>query len=89
MSKKDTGGPASPVENAGSVGALSPGMTLRDYFAAHAPQPSQEAINTEIRLDKARNPYNEPHKPRLRDQAEIIAHLRYEYADAMLAERAK
>lgn len=33
MSEKDTGGPAFPTRN-----TLNDGMTLRDYFAAHAMQ---------------------------------------------------
>lgn len=36
MSKKDTGGPAFPQPN--SPAEYGRGMTLRDYFAAHALQ---------------------------------------------------
>lgn len=44
MSSKDTGGQAFPCFERGSAGAgpldlTDPGMTLRDYFAAHAPEP--------------------------------------------------
>jgi hypothetical protein len=63
------------------------GMTLRDYFAAHAPQPSVSDIEKQYMFDKANNPYNEPHRPKLRDTVEIVADLRYRYADNMLAAR--
>lgn len=37
MSKQDNGGPAFPATT--EQAAWFPGMTLRDYFAAHAPEP--------------------------------------------------
>lgn len=48
MSKKNTGGPAFPTENAHQTGTSTwheEGMTLRDYFAAIA---SEEDINAHI-----------------------------------------
>lgn len=50
------------------------GMTLRDYFAAHAPLTLEDALRgqTEITLKQA---------------LKRIAHLRYIYADGMLEAR--
>lgn len=64
-----------------------PGITLRDWFATFAPQPDESVIAVHERSDAARNPHNDSHKPKRRSRAEIIAKLRYEYADAMLAAR--
>ncbi|MBA1364069.1 hypothetical protein, partial [Burkholderia gladioli] len=58
------------------------GMTLRDYFAIRAPEPTAERMQIERLHDKNRNPYNEGHKPRLRTDIEIRCDLAYEYADA-------
>jgi hypothetical protein len=37
MSNTKTGGPAFPCEQ--QTNWTNPGMTMRDYFAAHAPEP--------------------------------------------------
>lgn len=63
------------------------GLSLRDYFAAHAPEPSLEAIRFELERDRMRNPHNDSYKPPIRGQSEIVAYLKYRYADAMLTER--
>ena len=75
--------------NLGGPGAYAPepGMDLRDWFATFAPEPSDEAITLRERADIARNPHNDSHKPRRRSREEIVAQLRYERADAMLAAR--
>lgn len=65
------------------------GMSLRDYFAIHAPEPSADRVKLNLELDRGRNPYNEPHKAHLRSEYEIRADLRYAYADAMLKARTK
>lgn len=65
------------------------GMTLRDWFAGIAPEPTPDAIATQQGIDRGRNPYNDSYKPALRSRDQIIAALRYAYADAMLEERAK
>lgn len=71
--KRDDGGPAFP--SPWGEGA-PPGMTLRDYFAIHAPTPPEHRINLQRKL-------------KLLSETEIRAALAYEYADAMLAERRK
>lgn len=63
------------------------GVTLRDWFATHAPTPTDQELNRQCRLDRARNPHNEPCKPKIRETVEIMADLAYEYADAMLRAR--
>ncbi len=81
------GGPAYPVQDCGAWQCF--GMSLRDWFATFAPQPTTSDIEHERQMDRARNPYNEGNKPPLRTYPQIVAALRYEYADSMLAERAK
>lgn len=44
---KDTGGPAFPQQDDATGSA---GMTLRDYFAAHAPEPPAEWRGGDRRL---------------------------------------
>ena len=65
------------------------GLTMRDYFAAHAPEPSLEDIGAQMQRDKNINPHNDSYKPALRSRLEIIADLKFAYADAMLAARNK
>ena len=63
--------------------------TLRDRFAMAAPEPTEKQIEWESQKDRNANPHNDSHKPRLRDTLEIIADLKYKYADAMLKARDK
>lgn len=71
--------------------ALQWGLTKREYFAAHAPQPTEADIQMQSDFDRTRNPHNDHYKPPLRSRLEIIADLRYAYADVMTkrAEQAK
>lgn len=90
MSKRTDGGPAFPTHNdLDRDNRPHGGMTLRDWFATHAPAPRQEEIEFQYNLDRSRNPHNYPNKPKLRDRHEIIAFLAYRYADAMLAARSQ
>ena len=76
---KDTGGPAFPIfpETGGGHAAAFHGMTLRDYFAARAPEPSQH-----WKVNYAR-------KHGYRGDVELLADWGYEYADALLKARKK
>jgi hypothetical protein len=75
-----------PVELAGQAQAVKiphNGMSVRDYFAAHAP----------IDLIEARNHWHKMHgngsrQPTYADLFDALAMLRGQYADAMTAERA-
>lgn len=71
----------------GSSKLIHNGMDLIDYFACRAPQPSNSEIEAQMRLDKNKNPHNEPHKPKLRSRTEIECCLRYKWASKMLEER--
>lgn len=64
----------------------STGMIIREAFAMAAMQwePPTDDVEFQERYDRNRNPYNEPHKPRLRDRHEIVASLQLRRADAML-----
>ena len=80
MSAKDHGGPAFPQGELDATrgytqlkAAAECGMTLRDYFAAKAMQGEIAAVHS---VSGAWNPKS-------------CAELAYEFADAMLAERAK
>ena len=95
---EETGGPAFPIPVAGCTdggvyntmeqsGGQLGGMTLRDWFATHAPEPPEWWLQTQRQHDHNRNPHNEDHKPPIRSDAEIDAAWRWTWADAMLAER--
>ncbi|AOJ31395.1 hypothetical protein [Burkholderia metallica] len=88
MEKINDGGPAFPGPDQAEQSAdIHEGMTLRDYFAIRAPEPTKERMDCERRYDQNRNPYNDAHKPKLRSDVEIRCDLAYEYADAMLRAR--
>lgn len=82
--KKDTGGDAFPspgvVIGLNQQGAYE-GMTLRDYFAAHAPISWLDAV-TAFHMEHGRDGIEV-------EQMFKLAELRGAYADAMIAERAK
>ena|SRR3990167_2998195 len=67
------------------------GRCLRDEFAMYAPNPSEDDIHRVEERERLANPHNEPYfnKVRRRGRTEIICALRYEYADAMIAQRSK
>jgi hypothetical protein len=68
------GGPVFPtLYKVGDVAKTEGGLTIRDWFAVHAPHPTEKQI--------AAQPSNG------RTRYEIIADLNYEYADAMIARR--
>lgn len=77
MSGKDNGGSAFPFEG-GENNNLQPcyGMTLRDYFAANVMQGLAAHLSG-------------PEKRSGEDNGQAHARVAYEWADAMLAERAK
>lgn len=85
MSKPRDGGPAFPQP----LGAFDrpAGMSLRDWFATFASEPSDEAVKFEAERDRLANPHGDTYKPRRREVSEIRASLRYRHADAMLAAR--
>ena len=65
-------------------------LTKIDLFAMFAPEPSEEQISLQQKLDHNRNPHNDgPPKPRLRERNEIIASLKFAYAKAMFSESEK
>ena len=79
---KDNGGPAFPlVEPAGEMCSVSPGMSLRDYFAVHA---SAEDLrpHMEVIRESQRKQYGAAILP---DNWASIA--RYMHADQMLEAR--
>lgn len=64
-----------------------PGMTLRDYFAAHAPLPSYETMVFALeRMVEKADWSTEQKAVYIR---EALAETAYRWADAMLAERDK
>lgn len=77
---KDNGGPAFPSH--GSMGeVVCEGMTLRQYYMAHAP----------FTLDDARYVAEAVGGKNVTGEGliKIIVNMRVDYADAMLVERAK
>ena len=80
MDEIETGGPAFPhkIEDAWEE-TYTAGMTLRDYFAAHAPIGVADA-NEAFYRTHGRN-------PRTSEMLDTLAGLRSMYADAMLKAR--
>jgi len=90
---KNDGGPAFPseCEGHGNPQYHSPGMTLRDYFAVHAPNgpvtfPTTADAAKFVGIESP-DPYDVEGVARM--SAAIQVKLAYMYADAMLAERSK
>lgn len=89
MTKLSDGGPAFPVtftDKSGQIAPTESGMTLRDYIAIHANTVDVENLGGETCVSAAKylglDKYiYEQHHHLLRAKA------RYEFADAMLAER--
>lgn len=84
MSARDDGGPAFPLVT--GIESLYDGMSLRDYFAAHAPpmpQGLREIVNLSAKRDEGKGTFN------FGLYAKWEAEWRSCYADAMLKERAK
>ena len=96
MSARDDGGAAFPSQpfingNDDVIVSAAQGMSLRDYFAAHAPQPAEVSL---LFVAEAIVGYPMPQWPE--DLAGYCkfwdtyrARRAYQFADAMLAERAK
>lgn len=76
------GGPAFPTDNAAQTGNATwhfQGMSLRDYLAAHAPMSLQDAKTA--CLSKTVSP------PTGQELVDMLAAMKYVYADAMLKAR--
>jgi hypothetical protein len=78
---------SAPVEFAFPTSVNHPGITIRDWFATFVPTPTRSQIEMQMTRDRNRNPHNDDYKPPLRSREEIIADLRYEFADAMIRAR--
>jgi hypothetical protein len=63
------------------------GLSIRDYFAIRAPEPTKDRMDLERMKDRNRNPHNDSYKPPIRSDMEIRCALAYEYASAMLKAR--
>lgn len=59
-------------------------ITTFELFCAMAPNPDEATVSMQAQFDKRRNPYNEGHKPKLRDTMEIIVDYKIEFAKMML-----
>ena len=96
---KNNGGPAFSssvaVSPAGdlfcSYDVDCPGMSLRDWFAGHAPEPLAQEVQNIMNREQRANPYNDlsSGKPKVRSETEIRIALVWEWADAMLIERGR
>ena len=77
--KMKHGGPAFPFPtSSGAIVGLT-GMSMRDYFAAHAPISIRDVMSLMPSMDI--NQHSDRHAV-----CSILARLRVEYADAMIAE---
>lgn len=64
-------------------------LRLIDVFAMLAPEPTKDDIRVEMERDRLANPHNDSYKPRRRSEREVVAQLKYRYAQAMNDERLK
>lgn len=100
MNQQENGGPAFPiVSDSGMKMESAEGMSLRDYFAEHAPiSPAVSNGIAKHLVGRARPQYKaymeDDHEAMmqfeldsLRFSQELDAAIRYMHADAMLAER--
>ena len=63
-------------------------MTLLDWFATFAPEPTMVSIQAEMNKDKLANPHNN-NQYKLRSNIEISTELRYKWAHEMMKARKK
>ena len=52
-----------------------PGMSLRDWFASNAPEPSERWMQMMREIDRSKNPHNDAHKPAPRNDFQLIAEV--------------
>lgn len=76
--------PAFPATEAHGLNGGWSGISMRDYFAAHAPIDMAEA-----RAFWYRQNGNGSKQPAIEDLFDVLAMLRGRYADSMMAERAQ
>jgi hypothetical protein len=82
----DDGGYAFPVHP--QQGDLNfSGMSLRDWFAAHAPMWSESERKFRIERDHHITMNDQQHMRRDRNVVELEAECRYQWADAMISAR--
>ena len=83
-----TGGPAFPTTQANGANYGAAGMTLRDYFAAHAPKEVRDLDGWKVSdcAEALGLPEGVAYNW-LKHYIPLIAKLSYEYADAMLKAR--
>lgn len=86
---QDDGGPAFPQHDLSGYG-IGPservsGISVRDWFATFAPQPTTEQITSAFNLVRAGNPHGD--RGPWPSSEELAARIRYQHADAMLAAR--
>ncbi len=64
-------------------------LTVLDYFAIHAPRPTDGEIKQVRERERMANPHNEPYanKQKRHSELEIEVILRYQFAQAMMLER--
>lgn len=63
------------------------GMTLRDWFATHAPEAPNWWMTCQLEHDQQRNPLAESHKPDRRSAVQLVTEWAFKWADAMIAAR--
>lgn len=76
--QKEGGGAAFPLVAESGLGRINEGMTLRDYFATHAPQPPKWWMDSYAKQTQDLDTY-----------AAVITQWNYTYADSMLEARKK
>lgn len=85
----EDGGPAFARSGDEYAYGQQDGASLRDLFACHAPEPSENYVLMQMECDRAKNPHNDNYhnSHKIRSEIEIRAEFRFAYADAMLEAR--
>lgn len=60
---------------------------LRNEWALKMPYPDKDTLDMYMRLDMAKNPHGDSHKPKRRSTAEIVSDMAYGYADEILKQQ--
>lgn len=59
-------------------------LSKREYLALNGPPVPEWLMKVRTQQNKNLNPFNEPHKPPILDQAEIELRCRFEWADKFI-----
>jgi hypothetical protein len=64
---------------------LASQLSKLEYALIHSTwEPTKDDVNAEFQRDRNKNPYNEPHKPKLRSYSEVVKDLKITHFKTLL-----